>query len=190
MALGDVVDELHDEHSLAHTGTAEETNFTTFGIGFEQVDNLDTGVEHLTTGLEVFKLWSFAMDRISLNTFVEGAETIDAIAGHIEHTSLNLVANGHRDGRAERNSLKATLQPVGIVHSHTTHGIFTDMLLDLKDNLASVGVYHLEGIVYFGQHLIGFMPGLVEGHVNHRTDNLRDSPGSCYTVFVHIVMYK
>ncbi len=33
MLLGDVVDQLHDEHGLADTGTTEETDLTSSGIG-------------------------------------------------------------------------------------------------------------------------------------------------------------
>ena len=42
MELGDVVDQLHDEHSFADTGTTEKTNLTTLGVRAEQIDNLDT----------------------------------------------------------------------------------------------------------------------------------------------------
>ncbi len=45
MTLGDIVDELLYEHGLAHTGTTEQTDLTTFGIGFQKVDHLDTGIE-------------------------------------------------------------------------------------------------------------------------------------------------
>ena len=47
VALGDVVDELHDEHGLAYAGSAEEADLAALGIGFEQVDYLDAGEEDL-----------------------------------------------------------------------------------------------------------------------------------------------
>ena len=47
MLLGDVVDELHDKHSLAYTCATEQTDLTTLEVWLEQVDDLDTGVEHL-----------------------------------------------------------------------------------------------------------------------------------------------
>ena len=50
MGLGDVVDELHDQHCLAHTGTTKEADFTTFGIRCEQIDNLDPGDENFSFG--------------------------------------------------------------------------------------------------------------------------------------------
>lgn len=47
VGLGDVVDELLDEHSFADTGTAEESDLTTSGVGGQQVDDLDTSDENL-----------------------------------------------------------------------------------------------------------------------------------------------
>ena len=44
MQFGDVVNQLHNEHGLADTGTTEETNLTASGIRSEQVDNLNTCV--------------------------------------------------------------------------------------------------------------------------------------------------
>ena len=49
MGLGDVVDELLDEHSLADTGTTEETNLSTTSVGSKEIDNLDTGLENLSS---------------------------------------------------------------------------------------------------------------------------------------------
>jgi len=48
--LGDVVDELSHEHGLTDTGTTEETDLTTLGVGGEEVDNLDTSDENLGGG--------------------------------------------------------------------------------------------------------------------------------------------
>ena len=43
--LGDVVDELHDEHGLADAGAAEEADFAALAVRGEQVDDLDAGLE-------------------------------------------------------------------------------------------------------------------------------------------------
>lgn len=40
VSLGHVVDQLHDEHSLAHTRTTEETNLATTLVGSQQVHHL------------------------------------------------------------------------------------------------------------------------------------------------------
>ena len=40
VALGNVVDELHDEHGLADTGTSEETNLSATGVWGKQIHDL------------------------------------------------------------------------------------------------------------------------------------------------------
>ena len=42
MKFSDVVDKLHNQDSLTDTGTTEKTNLTSFGIGSQKVDNLNT----------------------------------------------------------------------------------------------------------------------------------------------------
>merc|ERR1719239_1601949 len=39
VSLGNVVDQLHDKHSLADSGTAEETDLASLTVGGEQVDD-------------------------------------------------------------------------------------------------------------------------------------------------------
>ena len=43
MSVCDIVDQLHNQHSLAHTGATEQTDLTTLAEGLNQVDDLDTG---------------------------------------------------------------------------------------------------------------------------------------------------
>lgn len=50
MLLGNVVNELHNQHGLADTSTAEETNLATLGVRGQQVDDLDTSLEDLVGG--------------------------------------------------------------------------------------------------------------------------------------------
>jgi hypothetical protein len=50
VALGDVVDELHDEDGLADAGAAEQADLAAAGVRGEQVDDLDARLEHLGRG--------------------------------------------------------------------------------------------------------------------------------------------
>ncbi len=43
MALGDVVDQLLDQHGLADAGAAEQADLAALGVGGEEVDDLDAG---------------------------------------------------------------------------------------------------------------------------------------------------
>ena len=45
--LGDVVDELHDQHGLADAGAAEQADLAALGVRRQQIDDLDAGVQNL-----------------------------------------------------------------------------------------------------------------------------------------------
>jgi peptide chain release factor 1 len=77
VSLGDVVDELLNEHSLSDTGTTEKSDFTTSGVRGEQVDDLDTGLENLGSGRLVDESGSIGvngqhLDTLDLSTLVKG----------------------------------------------------------------------------------------------------------------------
>ena len=171
MPLGDVVDELHDEHGLAHTSTTEQANLSAFHVGLEQVDHLDTRREHLFLCGEFLKLWCLPMDGIS--TFhVEFFHAIDRLADDIEHPSLDLVTGWHQDRTSCSDGLQSTLQTVGIVHGDTPHGILTNVLLHLYDEVAAVGPDDFQRIMDFWQHFLRVESIGVVVNVDHRTDNL------------------
>ena len=48
--LGDVVDQLHDQHGLADAGAAEQADLAALGVGREQVDDLDAGDQDFRLG--------------------------------------------------------------------------------------------------------------------------------------------
>ena len=50
MQLGDVVDQLHDQHGLADTSTTEETDLTSLGVGAQEINNLDAYIIINTLG--------------------------------------------------------------------------------------------------------------------------------------------
>ncbi len=50
MRLGDVVDQLLDQHGLADAGAAEQAHLAALGIRREQIDDLDAGDENFSLG--------------------------------------------------------------------------------------------------------------------------------------------
>ena len=65
MRLGDVVDQLLDQHGLAHAGAAEQADLAALEVGREQVDHLDAGDEDLGRRRLVLEGRRVAMDRVS-----------------------------------------------------------------------------------------------------------------------------
>ena len=175
MSLCDVVDKFHDEHGLAYTGTAEQTDLSTFHIRFQKVDYLDTRCEHLLVCGEVFKLRCFTVNGISA-LHVELAHAVDRLAYHIHHSTLDLLACRHKDCISRRNDFQSSLQSIGIVHCDASHGVFSDVLLHFNDELLSVRTFQLQSLVYFGQYFLCLLSCRVEIDIDYRTDNLRDVP--------------
>ncbi len=173
MTLSNVVDELHDKHRLTHTGTSEESDLTTLQVRLQQVDDLDTGCQHLLGGREFLKLRSLTVDGIS-TLHGELFHTVDRLTDHVQHTTLNLFTRGHHDRCAQWYCFQSTLQTVGIVHSHTANGILTDVLLHLDDNLFAVRTFNRHSFVNLRQHFFRIQSLGIEIHVDHRTDNLRN----------------
>src|SRR4029079_18732552 len=61
--LGEVVDQLLDEHGLADAGAAEQADLAALGVRREQVDDLDAGLEHLGRRGELLDRRSRTVDR-------------------------------------------------------------------------------------------------------------------------------
>lgn len=83
MGLGDVVNELHDKHSLADTSTAEKTDLTTLGVGGEQIDDLDTSHEDLIGGTLLSERGRGGVDGVPL-VRVDGTLLVDGVTDHVD----------------------------------------------------------------------------------------------------------
>ena len=64
--LGEVVDELLDDDRLADAGAAEQADLAALGVGREQVDDLDAGLEHLRRRRQVGRRRGGPVDRPAL----------------------------------------------------------------------------------------------------------------------------
>ena len=83
VGLGDVVDELLNKDGLADTGTAEQTNLSTTGVGGEQVDDLDTGDENLSGGGLLDELRGVSVDGGEL-VGLDRATLINGVTGDVD----------------------------------------------------------------------------------------------------------
>lgn len=57
LLLGNVVDEFLNKYRLSHTGTTEQTDFTTFAIRLQQINHFDARVEHFLCRGQIFEFW-------------------------------------------------------------------------------------------------------------------------------------
>ena len=109
MRLGDVVDQLHDEHGLADAGAAEQADLAAFGVRREQIHDLDAGDQNLGLGRLIDKGRSRRMDRPPLGG-LDRARLVDRLAHHVHDAAQSLLADRHGDRLAGIDHLLAAHQ--------------------------------------------------------------------------------
>ena len=163
MLVGDVADELHDEHGLAHARAAEQTDLAALGIGREQVDDLDAGLEQLGRGGNVREGRGLAVDG-QIFRGVDRAFAVDRLTDDVEHSAERRLTDGHFHARAGVDGAAAALQSVGGKERDAAHRVIAELLHRLHDDAPLAGV-HLDGVVDLRQ-----LSGR-ELHVHHRADD-------------------
>ncbi len=139
MRLGDVVDQLHDDHGLADACPAEQADLAALGIGREQIDHLDAGGQDLGLGRLVDQQRRRGVDRRP-DLGLDRAALVDRLADHVEDPPERLAPDRDRDRLAGIEHLLTTGQAVGAVHRDRAHGRLAEVLGDLEHQLAAVVV--------------------------------------------------
>ena len=137
MRLGDVVDELLDEHGLAHAGAAEQADLAALGVGRQQIHHLDAGDQDLRLG---------RLLRIGGSRLMNGAPlgvrhrtgVVDRLADDVDDAPERAVADRNGDRRAGVGDLLAAHQAFGDVHRDGAHRGFAEMLGHLEDQAVAL----------------------------------------------------
>jgi peptide chain release factor 1 len=109
--------QLLNEHGLADTGTTEQTNLTTTGVGGEQVDDLDTGDENLGLGGLVNEERGVSVDRLELSS-LDGATLVNGVTSDVDDTAQGAGTDGDLDGGTSVVSGNTTGQTLGTYGSN------------------------------------------------------------------------
>jgi hypothetical protein len=166
VSLGDVVDQLHNQHGLADTSTTEETDFTTSSVGSKQINNLDTSDENLLTGRLLNEQRRVTVNG-KTNIRVDGSSLIDGLTNDVHNATKGSRADGHSDGGTSILDLLATNQTISVVHSNCTDNVVAEVLCNFE-NQTNVVVVDLESVEN-ERNLVG------EFNVNDGTDNLHNA---------------
>ena len=144
MSLGDVVDQFHDQDGLADSGSAEETNLTSLGVGSEQIYDLDTSDENLLFDAHVLELWSLSMDSLSLVSG-NGTPLINGFTNDVDDPAKSLRSHGDHDGIASVVDNLASNQTLCTIHGNGSDGVLSQVLGNLQDELG-LTVLNLQGV--------------------------------------------
>ena len=137
MGLGDVVDQLHDDHGLADAGAAEQADLAAVGIRREQIDHLDAGDQDLGLGRLVDIGRRRRVDR-PLLCGLDRARLVDRLADDVHDAAQGLLADRHGDRLAGVDHLLAAHQAFGRVHGDGAHGVLAEMLGDFEHEAVAV----------------------------------------------------
>ena len=184
--LGDVVDQLHDQHGLADAGTAEQADLAALEVGGQQIDDLDAGDQHLGLGRLVDEVRGRGMDRRG-DRDVDRAALVDGLADDVQDPAQRRLADRDRDRGAGVEHVAATGQPVGRVHGHGADRELAQLLRHLQHQPATT---HVRGqrVQDRRQRLL-----VLELHVDHGAQHLGDPSDRhvlVHTGLVHVLAPK
>ena len=172
MSLGDVVDELLNQDSLADTGTSEKPNLSTTGVRGKKVDNFNASLEHLSSRRLVNERRGLSVDGAELNA-LDGTPLVDGLADDVHDTTERLATDRDLDRRAGIDDFLPTDETLGTVHGNGTDRVLTQMGRDLEDETTAVEVLDLEGVEN-GREVVR-----LELHVNDGTNDGLDGADGC-----------
>ena len=184
--LADRADQLLDQHGLADAGAAEEPDLAALGVGREQVDHLDPGLEDLLGRSEVGGFGRRAVDRPALLGLHRLAE-VDRLAEQVEDAAQGRVADRNRDRPAGVDHLVAALQAVGGVHRHRAHPVVAEVLLHLADQLGRLAVLVAGHLDLHRRVDLGQLVG--EDRVDDHAGDLLDASYVCSVALSHWFLF-
>lgn len=167
MCLCDVVDELLDQHSLADTSTTEQANLSTTRVGCKEVDDLDTGLQDLSSSRLLDKRRGVGVDGQKLDA-LDFTTLINGLTNDVHDTTEGGGSNGNLDGGTSVYDLLAADKTLGTVHGDGTNRVLTEVSRNLEDETTTVEVNNLERVENGGKVVT------LKLDVNNGTDDCLD----------------
>ncbi len=160
-----------NQHGFTHTGTTEETNFTTLPVGSEQVNHLNSGHENGVAGVLILKSGCSAVNRGNAGCLYL-ALVINGLTEKVHHTTKRAFPYRHGNGSPGVADLNTTDQTVCGVHGNGAEYIAAKVLSHFKGQVvflvADGGIGAFQRVQNRGQL------ALRELDVTHSTQHLGD----------------
>ncbi len=151
--LGDIVDQLLDEHGLADARAPEEARLAAPGVRLEQVHDLDARLEHLDLGRLLLEARRRPVDGIEL-VRLDRAHLVDRLTGDVDDAAEGFLAHRDGDRPAGVDHGHAARQAIGGRHGHGAHlalaqvlGHFQHQLGGVREDVGAAGTGDLERVV-------------------------------------------
>ena len=145
MRFRDVVDELHDQNSLADTGAAKQADLAALGVRREKVDDLDACHQNLGFRRLVDIFWCRAVDRIFLGR-LDRLAFVNRLADDVQDAAKGLRSDRNGDRGTCVGGVRAANQTFGRVHGDGPYRGLAKMLGHLENKALAV-IVNLEGVL-------------------------------------------
>jgi len=178
---GNVVNQLHDNDSLADSGSTKEANLSSLGVRGKEVHHLDSSDENLTLGGLVNEGGGLSVEGgvLPLAGGKDGPLLVHGLADDVQDAAEGLGTHGHLDGRSGVGAALASHEALGGLHGNAADGVLSQVLGNLQDEAGLVlGSINLQGVQDLGE-LSGVELDIHNGS-NHLGDlSVGESCGRC-----------
>ncbi|OQB99652.1 MAG: hypothetical protein BWX79_03077 [Alphaproteobacteria bacterium ADurb.Bin100] len=164
VCLGDVVDEFHHVHGLAHAGATEQAHLAALGKRADQVNHLDAGFKQLLRRAELVIGRRLAMDRCG-ELVTDRPALVNRRAQHVHDAAQRGFAHRHGDLRTGVEHRQSAAQAVGRTQRDGTYHAVTQLLLHFQGQRRA---FHLERVIHLG-HAVAR-----KFHVHHGANTLNN----------------
>mmetsp|Transcript_11256 Transcript_11256/g.12726 ORF Transcript_11256/g.12726 Transcript_11256/m.12726 type:complete len:219 (-) Transcript_11256:237-893(-) len=166
MSLGDVVDQFHDQHRLAHTSTTEQPDLASLGVRGQQVHDLDASDQHVRRHTLIDKQGRIAVDgQVVLG--LDGSSLINGLTNHVHDAAKRCLTDRDGDWGTCVGDGQLAAQALRDAERDATDNTVTQVLRHLEHDTV-VGVEQLQGVVDCWQITFGKVD------VHNGTNNLAD----------------
>ena len=175
---GNVVNELLNQNGFANAGTAEQADLTALGIGLQQVNDLDAGLQYFNGGTLLGKGRGIPVNALVLGICGDGVTAVNGLAQYVKHTAKGLLPYGDLNGLAGGKYLHAPIQPLTAGEHDATNCIVAHMLGNLHNMLLALQL-NAQRFADPGQMTRGKL------YVYHRAGDLYN--GTCFHSVSHFL---
>ena len=132
MLSGNIADQFHNQYCLADACTAEETDFSAFGIRRNEVNNLDACFQNGSGGRLVFEARGRTVNRPVIGSCNRSWIFVDSFAKNVKNPSQCAFTNRHSNGSACVDCFHAASQSVSGAHGYAADSIVSQVLHDFR----------------------------------------------------------
>ena len=174
MLRGNVANQFHDQKRLAHTGAAEQADFSAAGEGCQEVYAFDSGFVELNGGhLLIESRWGL-MNGVKAHGR-HGPFAVDRVAAQVQHATKALLANGNAQWCTGVDDIDTPWQSARGRHGNGTYHVLAKVFSDFQRNVeAMLRIFDAQCIMD-GRQLVA-----VKFNIDHWADDMDHS-----SVFSH-----